>query len=156
MTGVIYFVLISYWSEEKLTFTTKTCSDAGFSIEYNMGRRGGSFLNLIFKFFYVMLFRCIRLAFSPIAHLNPSVPDSHSYSPPWSMPTNPLFVFLYLSLSLLSPIFTLPTHLWSLSFSTLVINLWFYIAHLFVLLIRLHLQVRLYDISSFLCTFLSI
>ena len=40
----------------------------------------------------------------------------------------------------------LPTPLWLLSVCSLIQCLWFYFAHLFVLLIRFHLQVRSYGI----------
>ena len=81
--------------------------------------------------------------FFPVALPYPVPHSPHSHGPPplLCVPMSPLFMFLDLTLPLLSPVIPLPSPLWSLSVCSLLFPcLWFYFAHLFVLLIRFHLK----------------
>ena len=116
---------------------TASCNNNNNNIDYN---------NTLFciKYFIVVLLQLSQS--SPLCPSPPSPPHSHSPSP-HSCPclwvihtcslTSPFPFFLPLSTS--SP-------LWSLSVCPLFPCLWFYFAHLFVLLIRFHLKVRSYGI----------
>ena len=90
------------------------------------------------KKFIVVQLQLSRLSF--FAHLYPIPPNSHSQSPPSSMPMSPLFMFLSLfppPLSVSPPVTVSPS---------LFPSLWLHSAHLLILFIRFHLQVRYYGI----------
>ena len=95
---------------------------------------------ILFYYFillFLLLFKYICLHFPP--HLS-STPTSHPQSYPLlALSMGPLYMFLCLTLSLLSLIIPFPSPPWSLSVCSSFLSLWFYFAHLFVLLIRSHL-----------------
>ena len=95
---------------------------------------------IFFVFFYCSSITVVLIPqpplLSPALH-TPHLP--HSILPPLSLSTCPLCLFLDLTLPLLSSVTLLLLPLWSLSVCSLFPCLWFYFAHLFVLLIRFHL-----------------
>ena len=68
-----------------------------------------------------------------------SLPPPPAVSTLLSITMGPLYLFLDLTLPLLSPVIPLLPPLWSLSVCSLFPSLWFYFAHLFVLFIKFHL-----------------
>ena len=86
-------------------------------------------------YFLLLLFSYSCPVFSPLFIPTLSPPYSYSQSSPLSMLISLLFVFLGLPLPLLSCVMPLLSPLWSLSVYSLFPSLWFYFAHLFVLLI---------------------
>ena len=99
----------------------------------------------LFKFFY-----CCSITVVPISPHYPTLPyppppPTFNPLPSLSLSMGPLYMFLDLTLPLLSPVISLPPPLWSLSVCSLFPCLWFYFS-LFVLLIRFHLQVKSYGI----------
>ena len=99
---------------------------------------------LKFSFFYC----CSIIVFPPFLHCSSLLCTHyfHSQSPRLPMPMSPLFMFFGFRFPLLNPIIPLPPPLWSLLVWSLFSSLWFYFAHLFVLFICFHLEVRLYGI----------
>ena len=94
----------------------------------------------VFSFFFYCCAMTVVLIIPPLLSSALPAPTSHiqSYHPhclcPWV-----LYMFLDFTLPLLSPLIILPPLLWSLSVCSLFPCLWFYLAHLFVLLISLQL-----------------
>ena len=101
-----------------------------------------------------LIFYCCSITVVPIfsPFLSPALPTpifhiQSSLLPLMSLSMGPLYMLLDLTLLLLSPVIPpLAPPLWSLSVCSLFVCLWFYFAHLFVLLIRFHLLVRSYSI----------
>ena len=93
--------------------------------------------------FFFYCYSIIVLIFPPCPSPTSPTPCSHSQSLLLSVPMSPLYMFLGLPLSIFPP---LTSSHWSLPVCSLFPCLWFYFAHLFVLLIRFHLQVRSYGI----------
>ena len=94
----------------------------------------------ILKYHVVVVVQLQLSPFSPHYCLPPYPPPPPTVNPaPLSLSMGPLHMFLDLTLPLLSPIIPLLLPLWSLSVCSLFLCLWFYFAHLFVLLIRFHL-----------------
>ena len=83
--------------------------------------------------------------YSPLPYLLPAPTLNSLASPrchcPWVLYTCSL-----VTLPLLCPVIPLSVPLWLLSICSLFPCLWLYFAHLFVLMIRFHLSVRLYGI----------
>ena len=102
--------------------------------------------NYIIYFFLIFIVQLELFPFFPHCSLLPCPPPSHTQSPSLSLSMGPLYMFLDLTLPLVSPIISLPHPLWLLSDCSLFPCLWFCFAHLFLLLIRFHLQVRSYGI----------
>ena len=101
--------------------------------------------------FFFWFFYCCSIKVVPISHYSP-LPypphTSHIQPSPFllSVSMGPLYMFFDLTLPLFSPVTPLPSPLLLLSVCSLFPCLWFYFAHLLVLLIRFHLQVRSYGI----------
>ena len=94
---------------------------------------------IVVQFQYSCLFpHCSSLPCSPA--LRQSIPTTiiHAHESYICVP--------WLASSPSSPVIPLTTFLWSLSVCSSFPSLWLYFAHLFVLLIRFHLQVRLHGI----------
>ena len=102
-----------------------------------------SFL-IFLSFFIVVQLQLLHLfpCCSPLTHHPLHLWLPQSIPTPLSVPMRPLFMFCDLPLPLLSPVISLVPPLWSLSVCSLSLCLWFYFAHLFVWLIRVHLYVR--------------
>ena len=95
------------------------------------------------SFSFLLWFSYSSPNFSPLLTLAPpSLSLLQSVLTLWSITMGPLYMFLDYTLSLLSPIIPFSPPIWSLSVCSLFPCLSFYVVHLFVLLIRLHLQVR--------------
>ena len=107
--------------------------------------------NVLQQSFFLFSFLIVQLQlslffsyFSPLSYLPPPA----IFNPPHQLSLSmcPSYMFLDLTLPLLSPITPLHPPLWLLSVCSLFQWLWFYFALLFVFLIRFHLQVRSYGI----------
>ena len=96
---------------------------------------------VIFKNFFIVVQLQLSLVFPHYSPLPYPPPKSYIQSSPdpLSLSLGPLYIFLALTLPLLSPTKALRAPFWSLSVCSLFPCLWFYFAHLFVLLIRFHL-----------------
>ena len=115
---------------------TCACHSSG---ERCLASRQGTFLFIVFQFVVHLSPHC-----SPLPHASPigtvSLPPIvHTHESSIHVPL--------LDSPLLSPVIPFPPPLWSLSVCSLFPSLCFYFAHLFVLLIRFHLQVRSHGIS---------
>ena len=104
-----------------------------------------SFFNVLF-IFYCCSVRVVPI-FLPIALPHPIEPPLPRTNPtPLSLFMGLQYMVLDLTLPLLSPIISVFPLLWSLSVCSVFPCLWFIFAHLFLLLIRFHVQVRSYGI----------
>ena len=83
---------------------------------------------------------------SPLSHPH----HSHSHSPDIVHAYESSICVPLLATSPFPPVIPLPLSLWLVSVCSLFPSLWFYFAHLFVLLISFYLQGRSYDICLLL------